>query len=232
MNNKNLTYISVYSRPFAVKSFICLNLVFFSVNLCQSAVSADRNRVNQKNKNMSNEPNFAKRTSSIKYPESRIEQKMSNEPNLQGGQITYLINEQQTMNYKQLSNEPNFIHQINVTSVMTKYYNNEKQTISALPALPDLIVIEGSKGEGSSAKGNNELLSNEPNSNPFSPATTWRGCLAPTPAVGVFCLTFERKAENKKMSNEPNFRPFTHFINEQRTMNNEHFSNEPNLQQI
>jgi len=68
---------------------------------------------------MQNEPNsnlvcpelvegFAHRTSSIKYPESRIEQKMSNKPNLQGGQITHLINEQRTINNKHFTNEPNF----------------------------------------------------------------------------------------------------------------------------
>ena len=33
-----------------------------------------------------------------------------------------------------------------------------------------------------------QKMSNEPNSKPFSPATTWRGCLAPTPAVDVFYL--------------------------------------------
>jgi len=56
---------------------------------------------------MSNEPNFDQRTSSIKYPESRIDQKMSNEPNLPGGQVAHLINEKRTKNHKQLSNEPN-----------------------------------------------------------------------------------------------------------------------------
>jgi len=70
---------------------------------------------------MQNEPNFAQRTSSIKYPESRIEQIMLNEPNL--------------------------TPQINVTSVMTKYYNNEPRTMSAL----------------SGVEGNNEHFSNEPN---------------------------------------------------------------------
>ena len=73
---------------------------------------------------MQNEPNFAQRTSSIKYPESRIEQKMSNEPNLQK-----TINEQRTMpalssvegNYEQLSNEPNFkTAKINLTSLSKK----------------------------------------------------------------------------------------------------------------
>jgi len=98
-------------------------------------------------KQFSNEPNFAQDTPSIKYPESIIEQKMSNEPNLHGGKITHLINEQQTMpalssvegNNKQLSNEPNLTPKINVTSVMTKYCNNEQRTM------------------------NSEQLSNEPN---------------------------------------------------------------------
>ena len=52
-----------------------------------------------------NEPNFARRTSSIKYPESRFEKKMSNEPNLR--QIIHFNNEQRTMNNEQFSNEPN-----------------------------------------------------------------------------------------------------------------------------
>ena len=34
MKNKYVIDISVYSRPFAVKSFICLNPVFYSVILC------------------------------------------------------------------------------------------------------------------------------------------------------------------------------------------------------
>jgi len=70
------------------------------------ACSAVR-RIGQPDKKMQNEPNFAQRTSSIKYPESRIEQILSNEPNLPRGKITHLINEQQTMNNEQLSNEPN-----------------------------------------------------------------------------------------------------------------------------
>jgi len=53
-------------------------------------------------KKMQNEPNFAQRTSSIKHPVSRIEQILQNEPNLQK-----TINEQRTMNYELLSNEPN-----------------------------------------------------------------------------------------------------------------------------
>ena len=80
---------------------------------------------------MPNEPNFAQRTSSIKYPESRFEQLLSNEPNLSRGKVTHFINEQRTM--------------------------------PALPALPALSIVEGSKIEGSSAEGNNEQLSNEPN---------------------------------------------------------------------
>jgi len=82
-----------------------------------SACSAVR-RIGQPDKKMQNEPNFAQRTSSIKYPEPRIDQKMSNEPNLPGGQVAHLINEQRTKNHKQFSNEPNFkITKINVSSL-------------------------------------------------------------------------------------------------------------------
>ena len=107
--------------------------------LCVLSVLGGKKEVNQQNKNMrnepnlhrdkithfindqrtmnnehcTNEPNFAQRTSSISYPESRFEQKMSNEPNPVLSevewikQITHFINEQRTMNNELLSNEPN-----------------------------------------------------------------------------------------------------------------------------
>jgi len=67
------------------------------------------------NKKMQNEPNFAQPTPSIKYPESRIEQIMQNEPNLHRAKATLFNNEQRTMpalssvegNYELFSNEPN-----------------------------------------------------------------------------------------------------------------------------
>ena len=202
MNNKYVPDISVYSRPFAVKSFIWLNLVFFSVNLCQSAISAD--------KKMQNEPNPV--LSEVEWI----------------SQVAHLINEQRTMNICQTNP---ISAQINVNSVMTKYYINEQRTM------------------------NNKQFPNEPNLNPFSPATTWRGCLAPTPAMDVFYLTVEwakvdyaqrtssikypESRIEQKMSNEPNLQggQFAHLINEQRTMpalssvegNNEQFTNEPNF---
>jgi len=169
MNNKYVPDISVYSRPFAVKSFIWLNLVFFSVNLCQSAISAD--------KKMQNEPNPV--LSEVEWI----------------SQVAHLINEQRTMNICQTNP---ISAQINVNSVMTKYYINEQRTM------------------------NNKQFPNEPNLNPFSPATTWRGCLAPTPAMDVFYLTVEwakvdyaqrtssikypESRIEQKMSNEPNLR--------------------------
>ena len=82
MNNKYVFDISVYSRPFAAKSFICLNLVFFGVNLCLCFVPfmtlrdqifffvtfvnfVVRKTVNQQIKKMQNEPNFNQSTAVV-----------------------------------------------------------------------------------------------------------------------------------------------------------------------
>jgi len=84
-------------------------------------------------KKMQNEPNFAQRTSSIKYPESNIEKKMRNEPNLPGCQITHLINEQRTTNYEQLSNEPNLQKTINEQFTNEPNLKNTKKTVTNVP---------------------------------------------------------------------------------------------------
>ena len=78
MNNKYVPDISVYSRPFAVKSFIRLNRVFFGVNLRLK--------------------NF------VSWCLRGNEQKMQNEPNLR--QITHFNNEQRTMNYEKFQTNP------------------------------------------------------------------------------------------------------------------------------
>ena len=100
----------------------------FWLRLCCSKTFVVRKKLNQQNKKMQNEPNFAQRTSSIKYPESSIEKKMRNEPNFdktKNEQITHLINEQRTTNYEQLSNEPNFKNnKIRVTPLSKMAYSN------------------------------------------------------------------------------------------------------------
>ena len=86
------------------------------------------------------------------------------------------------------------------------------------------------------------MIKNEPNSNPFSPATTWRGCLAPTPAVDYFYLiavAITKNCQTNPISPQINVTSVmtNYYINEQRTMpalsrvegNNEQLSNEPNL---
>jgi len=86
-----------------------------SKTLRQSAVSAERNRVNQQNKKMQNEPNLNQINNSLIYPFTHllIDSIMQNEPNLVLSevewikQITHFINEQRTKNHKQFSNEPN-----------------------------------------------------------------------------------------------------------------------------
>ena len=158
MNNKYVPDISVYSCPFAVKSFIWLNLVFFSVNLRQSAISAD--------KNMQNEPNLV--LSEVEWIK----------------QITHFINEQRTMVNEQFTNEPNL-----------------RKTNPILPAILSIYAI---------------------------------ACALGGKYLGVLCALGGFK---QKMSNEPNLvlsevewiKQITHFINEQRTMINEQFTNEPNL---
>ena len=75
--------------------------VSMSKNISESSVSSVA-----KNKKMSNEPNFAQRTSSIKGPESIIEQKMSNEPNSTSPEL--VEGSSVEGNYEQMSNEPNF----------------------------------------------------------------------------------------------------------------------------
>ena len=81
-----------YSFTYTILSIYVIGKISPRIFAC-SACSAVRKKVNQQIKKMLNEPNsnvvcpefvegFAQSTSSIKYPESRIEQKMSNEPNL------------------------------------------------------------------------------------------------------------------------------------------------------
>jgi len=113
-----------------------------------SACSAVR-KIGQPDKKMQNEPNpVLSEVEWIKPITHLINEQFTNEPNLHRGKITHLINEQRTMNNCQTNP---IYPPINVTSVMTKYYNNEQRTIPAL----------------SSVEGNNEQLSNEPN---FKPA--------------------------------------------------------------
>jgi len=98
---------------------------------CQPIFPSDEIRVTTNEQNP-NEPNFAQPTSSIRNPDSRIEKKCQTNP---------------------------ISAQINVSSVMTKYYINEQRTMNN-----ELFINE-------QRTMNNELLSNEPNLCHFRPKT-------------------------------------------------------------
>ena len=121
-----------------------------------------------------------------------------------------------------MKNEPN------LPRCKVIHFINEQRTMPALPAL-------------STVEGNNEHCSNEPNFK--NPQITL------TPVEITNYTNFNRFQHQKNEPNlcktnpiqtqfvlslskgygKTNYEQVTHFINEQRTMNNEHFSNEPNF---
>jgi len=159
-----------------------------------SACSAVR-RIGQSDKKMQNEPNPV--LSEVEWI----------------SKVTHLINEQQTMNNEQLSNEPNLQKTINKQFSNEPNFKNPQIRVKSFMAknYANFHPLDRQK--------------NEPN-------------LCNTKSINNSLIyPFTHLLINAIMQNEPNpvlsevewISKVTHLINEQRTMNNKQFSNEPNF---
>ena len=198
--------------------FLCFLRFFVAIVLC------GKKEVNQQMKKMQNEPNFAQLTSSIKYPESR--KKCKTNP-------IYTVFRPKTTIMKK--NEPN---STSPELACTEYHRSVEGFCKTNPIQTQFINEQRTM--------NNELFSNEPNLQTpqinlnFVKTKDYMKNYAfalpknepnlrktnPILSKGLSIVRFEQN-----MQNEPNLQgdQVPHFYNEQRTINNQQISNEPNL---